>query len=194
MAGSHSKSIIDSVENFWNTEMDGLSHDDNLKILTAGLNNMYSIAKCAKDLLDDKDGLKAYLTYQRLVKVLDFAFEGVQSLKKNTSESGLSTIGPVRLLAPQQTPNLLVLQEVLTVVVQILAEVPFRRLRVLTPKDDVHIRDSKATRNRDNEIDPYDFSELEAGIASSGRGIPTTTQVDRCKIEEGKVSGEHPIF
>ncbi|KIW25480.1 uncharacterized protein PV07_08646 [Cladophialophora immunda] len=92
MAGSHSKSIIDSVENFWNTEMDGLSHDDNLKILTAGSNNMYSIAKCAKDLLDDKDGLKAYLTYQRLVKVLDFAFEGVQSLKKNTSESGLSTI------------------------------------------------------------------------------------------------------
>ncbi|KIW23524.1 uncharacterized protein PV07_11716 [Cladophialophora immunda] len=37
----------------------------------------------------------------------------------------------------------------------------------LTHKDDVHIPDNKATRNRDSEIDPYDFSELEAGIAKA---------------------------
>ncbi|KIY03578.1 uncharacterized protein Z520_00269 [Fonsecaea multimorphosa CBS 102226] len=37
----------------------------------------------------------------------------------------------------------------------------------LTHKDAVHIPDNKATRNRDSEIDPYDFSELEAGIAKA---------------------------
>ncbi|OCT49196.1 ribosome recycling factor domain-containing protein [Cladophialophora carrionii] len=37
----------------------------------------------------------------------------------------------------------------------------------LTHKDDKHIPDNKATRNRDAEIDPYDFSELEAAIAKA---------------------------
>ncbi|OAL33994.1 hypothetical protein AYO20_06642 [Fonsecaea nubica] len=37
----------------------------------------------------------------------------------------------------------------------------------LRHKDDVHIPDNKATRNRDSEIDPYDFSELEAAIAKA---------------------------
>ncbi|OAL37958.1 hypothetical protein AYO20_02791 [Fonsecaea nubica] len=91
MAGSYSESIINSVENFWTTEGNGLSNDENLKILTAGLNNMCSIAKCANDLIRDNPGLKEYLTYRRLVKALDFVFKGAQSLKNNASKSGFST-------------------------------------------------------------------------------------------------------
>ncbi|KIW79447.1 hypothetical protein Z517_06059 [Fonsecaea pedrosoi CBS 271.37] len=91
MAGSCSESIINSVENFWTTEGNGLSNDENLKILTAGLNNMCSIAKCANDLIRDNPGLKEYLTYRRLVNVLDFVFKGAQSLKNNASKSGFST-------------------------------------------------------------------------------------------------------
>ncbi|KAJ9615873.1 ribosome-recycling factor [Cladophialophora chaetospira] len=37
----------------------------------------------------------------------------------------------------------------------------------LTHKDEKHIPGNKATRNRDAELDPYDFSELEAGIAKA---------------------------
>jgi hypothetical protein len=37
----------------------------------------------------------------------------------------------------------------------------------LTHKNDPHIPDNKATRSRDAELDPYDFSELEAGIAKA---------------------------
>lgn len=33
--------------------------------------------------------------------------------------------------------------------------------------NDTHIPDNAATRNRDSEIDPYDFSELNAGIAKA---------------------------
>lgn len=87
MAGFHSESIIESVEEFWNTEMDDPFDDKKLDILTAGLNNMCSIAKCAKDLIFDKKPLKSYLTCQRLVKVLDFVLKGAQSLEK---KSGLS--------------------------------------------------------------------------------------------------------
>ena len=81
MAGSRSQSIIDSVEKFWKTEMNPLSYDNNIKILTAGVKNMYSIAQCAEDLISENDGTKAYLTYQRLVKVLDFVWKGAQSLQ-----------------------------------------------------------------------------------------------------------------
>lgn len=89
MIGSRSESIIDSVEEFWKIEIDHLSYDDNIKLLHAGVNNMYSIAKCANDLIsdDDKRGLKTYLTYQRLVKVLDFVCKGAQSLQNNISKS-----------------------------------------------------------------------------------------------------------
>lgn len=40
-------------------------------------------------------------------------------------------------------------------------------LSSLTHEDAKHIPDNKATRNRDAEIDPYDFSELNAGIAKA---------------------------
>jgi len=39
---------------------------------------------------------------------------------------------------------------------------------VTSPKNrDTHIPDNAATRNRDREIDPYDFTELNAGIAKA---------------------------
>lgn len=94
MAGSRSESIIDSVEEFWKIEMDPLSYDNNVKLLTAGVKNMYSIAKCASDLISDDDGPKAYLTYQRLVKVLDFVWKGAQSLQNNVSKSDPSREQP----------------------------------------------------------------------------------------------------
>lgn len=83
--------IIDSVENFWKIETDEDCKDENLEILTVGVNNMYSIANCANDLISGKDGLKlkAYSTYQRLVKVLDFVFKGAQLFQHNASKSGL---------------------------------------------------------------------------------------------------------
>lgn len=34
-------------------------------------------------------------------------------------------------------------------------------------KHDTHVPDNKATLNRDREIDPYDYSELEAGISKA---------------------------
>ncbi|KAK5194638.1 hypothetical protein LTR92_005882 [Exophiala xenobiotica] len=86
MAGSCSESIFDSVEIFWNIEMYHLPNDQNIEILTAGVNNMYSIAKCAIDLIPDNPDLEAYLTYQRLVKVLDFVWKGAQSLNILKSE------------------------------------------------------------------------------------------------------------
>jgi hypothetical protein len=92
MAGSRSESIFDSVEKFWNIEMDHLPNDQNIEILTAGVNNMYSIAKCAIDLMPDNPDLEAYLTYQRLVKVLDFVWKGAQSL--NILKSDLSKKQP----------------------------------------------------------------------------------------------------
>lgn len=36
--------------------------------------------------------------------------------------------------------------------------------KITSPDADEHIPDNKATRNRDAEIDPYDYSELQAGI------------------------------
>ncbi|KAK6385666.1 hypothetical protein LTS17_001236 [Exophiala oligosperma] len=83
--------IIDSVEKFWKIETDEDCKDENLEILTVGVNNMYSIANCANDLISGKDGLKlkAYSTYQRLVKVLNFVFKGAQLLQHNASKSDL---------------------------------------------------------------------------------------------------------
>lgn len=39
--------------------------------------------------------------------------------------------------------------------------------KVESPHVNEHVPDNKATRNRDDEIDPYDHSELESGIASA---------------------------
>ncbi|KAK5079825.1 ribosome-recycling factor [Exophiala xenobiotica] len=39
--------------------------------------------------------------------------------------------------------------------------------KVDSPNVNEHVPDNKATRNRDDEIDPYDQSELESGIASA---------------------------
>lgn len=36
-----------------------------------------------------------------------------------------------------------------------------------THKDGPHIPDNKATRNKDAEVDPYDFTELDSGIAKA---------------------------
>jgi ribosome recycling factor len=40
-------------------------------------------------------------------------------------------------------------------------------LSSLSHKDDKHVPDNKATKSRDAEIDPYDFTELDAGIAKA---------------------------
>ncbi|KAK5465260.1 hypothetical protein LTS15_001823 [Exophiala xenobiotica] len=100
MADSRSESIFDSVEEFWKIEMDHSPNNQDIKILTAGVNNMCSIAKCAIDLIPKKPSdlnpnildLGAYLTYQRLVKVLDFVWKGAQSL--NILKSDLSEKQP----------------------------------------------------------------------------------------------------
>lgn len=39
--------------------------------------------------------------------------------------------------------------------------------KVSSPDVDEHVPDNKATKSRDEEIDPYDHNELEAGIASA---------------------------
>ncbi|OAP54271.1 hypothetical protein AYL99_11372 [Fonsecaea erecta] len=82
MASSHSDNIIDSIEKFWTINTVNLSNDLIIKILTAGVNNMLSIAKCAEDLIIKDAGLKAYLTYRRLFKVLEFVLKGSQSISK----------------------------------------------------------------------------------------------------------------
>ncbi|KIX97568.1 uncharacterized protein Z520_07021 [Fonsecaea multimorphosa CBS 102226] len=93
MDGSRSESSIDLVEEF-SKDIGDLSKDENIKILTAGVNNMYSIAKCVRNLIAQNGGLKAYLTYQRLVKLLDFVWKSAQSFQNNVLESDLSKKQP----------------------------------------------------------------------------------------------------
>lgn len=99
MAGSRSESIIGSVEEFWDIERDHLSSDDNIKLLTAGVKNMLSIAKCARDLFPEKNDPTAYkyLTYQRLVKVLVFVLKGARLIQNAVSKSDSSAIPSAHL-------------------------------------------------------------------------------------------------
>ncbi|OQV11331.1 hypothetical protein CLAIMM_15184 [Cladophialophora immunda] len=93
MAGSNEMSTSADFEDFWklsDRDLTNLTNDDTIKILTAGVKNMSSIAKCAQDLLSENALLQKYLTYQRLVKVLDFVSKGARLLHPNPKSDPLT--------------------------------------------------------------------------------------------------------